>query len=194
VPVTVVKWRWVLLAVLAAGWLTACGDGTASITVTTEPGSTSSVPPTVTTTTVATTTTTPAAEDTHPAWPVSWAALWPADGSTATARATTDEGTIDAEVGMDYGVAWDGGTWDRIWLGSPQSGQLGVSFYLQRPEPWVVVLWGAHTYGPAGFDMKERFDPPPTLDLRRLFEEAVSGETTLVITDFNAAPTRGLTP
>ena len=189
------KRRWMLLAAMAV-WLTACGgDGGALTTVTAEPGSTSTVAATVTTvpatTTIATTTTTTGPEDGHPFWPVSWAALWPADGSTATVRAATDEGTIDAELGMDYGVEWDGATWDRVWLGSPEAGQLGVSFYLQRPEPWVIVLWGAETHAPNGLYMTERFDPPLTLDLRDLPGAEISEETTVVIADSEGEVDRG---
>lgn len=187
--------RWLLL-VAPAVWPAACGgDGGAATTVATVPGSTTTVA--ATSTTKATTTTTLASastevpDDVHPAWPVSWAGLWPADGSTATVRAATDAGTIDAEVGMDYGVAWDGSAWDRIWLGSPEAGQLGVSFYLQRPEPWLIVLWGAETHAPNGLYMTERFDPPLTFDLRSLPGEELSGETTVVISDFNGGVDEG---
>jgi hypothetical protein len=183
------RWRSVIPIVLASVLLAACGDDAASTTVISGAGTTTSVATststaasTVTTTAPPTTSTT-VPDDRHPAWPVSWAALWPADGSTATVRAVTDEVTSDAEVGMDYGLEWDAGLWDRIWLGSPEEGQLGVSFYLQRPEPWVVVLWGAVTYAPGGFYMTERFDPPLTLDLRMLPDEEITGETTVLIGD-----------
>lgn len=190
------KRRWMLLAAMAV-WITACGgDGGAATTVTAEPGSTSTGAATSTTapaTTAqpSTTTTITVPEDVHPSWPVSWAALWPADGSTATVRAATDEGTIDAELGMDYGVEWDGATWDRVWLGSPDAGQLGVSFYLQRPEPWVIVLWGAETHSPNGLYMTERFDPPLTFDLKLLPGEELSEETTVIIADGDAVIDEG---
>jgi len=57
-----------------------------------------------------------------------------------------------------------------------------VSFYLQRPEPGGRVA-GAETHAPNGLYMTERFDPPLALDLRRLPDEPVSGETTMVIRD-----------
>ncbi len=184
-----------MLLIARAVGLTACGsDGGTASTVTTGPGSTSTGAPTVTTVTTVpftTTTTTASPDDLHPAWPMSWAALWPADGSTATARAATGAGTIDTEAGMDYGVEWDGGTWDRIWLGSPEPEQLGVSFYLQRPEPWVIVLWGAETHASNGLYMTERFDPPLSFDLRMLPGEDVSGETTVVIADSAGEIERG---
>ena len=180
--------RFLLPAALAA-WLTACGGdgGAATTTTTAEPGSTSTLAATVTTapagTTTTTATTTTFSEEVHPSWPVSWAALWPEDGSTATVRAAADEGTIDAAGGMDYGVGWDGGTWDQIWLGAPETGRLGVSFYLQRPEPWVVVLWGAETHSSNGLSMTEGFDPPLTFDLKLLPGEELSEETTVIIAD-----------
>jgi len=179
-----VRRQLVVLVALSVVSLPACGGGdAASTTVTAGPATTGTVSSTVTTTASSTTITATILDDQHPAWPVSWAALWPADGSTATVRAVTDGGAIAAEVGMEYGLEWEGGTWDRVWLGSPEEGQLGVSFYLQRPEPWVVVLWGAVTQAPGGFYMTERFDPPLTLDLRLLPDEEVSGETTVLIGD-----------
>ncbi len=54
---------------------------------------------------------------------------------------------------------------------------LGVSFYLQRPEPWVITLWGAVTHSPF-LTMTERFDPPLTFDLRGLAEGPLAMETT----------------
>jgi hypothetical protein len=171
-----------VLVVLALG-LAACG-GEGEPATTTSPGTTTSEVATttpVTASTTAITTTTTAPDDLHPAWPVSWGALWPADGSTATVRAATNEGTIDAGIGIDYGLEWDGEEWDRIWLGSTEEGLLGVSFYLQRPQPWVIVLWGAVTDSPFR-SMTERFDPPLTFDLRGLAEGPLSMETTVTVT------------
>jgi hypothetical protein len=166
--------------------LAACGRGASPASSTAAPATTTSASTTTTgaPTTGAPTTsapTTTALSDLHPAWPVSWAALWPADGASApyVARDAFDQ-QIETAVGMDYGVDWDGGIWDRIWIGSPDPAGLGVAFYLQRPAPWVVVLWGAHTYN-GDFTMTERCDPPITLDLLGLPEEAASGETTLAI-------------
>jgi hypothetical protein len=168
--------------------LAACGGGASPGSSTTAPPATTSASTTTTgapaTTSAPTTTgapTTTALSDLHPAWPVSWAALWPHDGASApyVARDAFDQ-QIETAVGMDYGIDWDGGTWDRIWIGSPDPAELGVAFYLQRPAPWVVVLWGAHTYN-GDFTMTERCDPPITLDLLGLPEEVASGETTLVI-------------
>ena len=183
---------WLLLAVLAVG-LAACGGGDGAAT-STPPETTTTSPASTTTASSTTTTTVPtttAPDDQHPAWPVSWAALWPAGGSNARVRAMSPEGVVDAAIGIDYGLDWDGGAWDRIWLGSPEVGQLGVSFYLQRPEPWVIVLWGAETHGAAGFYMTERFDPPLTLDLRLLPDEEVSGETTVIISDADGVVDEG---
>jgi hypothetical protein len=171
---------------LAAALLVAACGGDGEPAATTQPETT-----TITTTTAATTTTTTAPEDQHPAWPVSWAALWPADGSTAGVRAVAAEGTIDAAIGIDYGVEWDGGTWDRIWLGSTEEGLLGVSFYLQRPEPWVIVLWGAATHSPF-LSMTERFDPPLTFDLRLVGPGVISADTVVTISDADGVVDEGL--
>lgn len=179
------KRRWMLLAAMAV-CLAACGGegaaGTTSppTTTTSAASTTAATTVVVTTTTTAPTTTVP--DDQHPAWPVPWAALWPADGSTAMVRAETNEGTVDAGIGIDYDLDWDGGTWDRIWLGGTEEGLLGVSFYLQRPEPWVITLWGAVTHSPF-LTMTERFDPPPTFDLRGLAEGPLARETTVIISD-----------
>jgi len=181
------KRGWILPVAMALV-LAACSGGDGSAT--TAPPETTAVQTTTTTaatTAVATTTTTAAPTttapgDQHPGWPVSWAALWPADGSTARVRAVSREGTVDAGIGIDYGLEWDGGTWDRIWLGGTEEGLLGVSFYLQRPEPWVVTLWGAVTHSPF-LTMTERFSPPLTFDLRVLAEGPISMETTVVISD-----------
>lgn len=121
---------------------------------------------------------------------MSWAALWPADGSTATVRAATNEGTVDAGIGIDYGLEWDGGAWDRIWLGSTEEGLLGVSFYLQRSQPWVITLWGAATHSPF-LSMTERFDPPLTFDLRGLAEGPLSMDTTVIISDADGVVDEG---
>lgn len=171
------------VVVCLLGVLAACGGdgGAGSTTSTTAPGTTATTVATTVTATLPTTATTSAPDDAHPSWGVGWADLWPPDGSTATVRATSDEGTVDARIGVDYGVAWDEGTWDRIWLGSPDHGSLGVSFYLQRPEPWVLRLWGAETYGAGGFVITERFDPPVTLDLRLAPGEGLRQDTTVVI-------------
>lgn len=179
--------RMLLAAVVL--WITACGGGDETATSTLPETTTGTTTTTVvTTTTTAPPTTVP--DDLHPAWPVSWSALWPADGSTATVRAESPEGPIDAAIGIDYGLDWDGGTWDRIWLGGTEEGLLGVSFYLQRPEPWVVALWGAVTHSPF-LTMTERFDPPLTFDLRGLAEGPLPLETTVIISDADGVVDEG---
>jgi hypothetical protein len=187
------KRRWLILAALAVLAAACGGDGdavstTAAASTSTAASTTSTTTPAATTTTTVVTTTAP--DDLHPAWPVSWAALWPADGSTATVRAATNEGTIDAGIGIDYGLEWDGGEWDRIWLGSTEEGLLGVSFYLQRPQPWVITLWGAATHSPF-LSMTERFDPPLTFDLRGLAEGPLSMDTTVTISDADGVVDEG---
>lgn len=191
------RWLAVLIALAVAGSAASCGGeetgATSTLPETTTGASTTAAATTApaastTTTTAAPTTTAP--DDLHPAWPVSWTALWPADGSTASVRAAAPEGAVDAGIGIDYGLEWDGGTWDRIWLGSTEEGLLGVSFYLQRPEPWVVTLWGAATHSPF-MSMTERFDPPLTFDLRGLAEGPLSMDTTVIISDADGVVDEG---
>jgi hypothetical protein len=189
------RWPAALIALTVAGTAASCGGEETGATITlpettTILATTAATTAVVTSTTTTTTPTTTAPDDRHPAWPVSWAALWPADGSSATVRAATNEGTVDAGIGIDYGLEWDTGTWDRIWLGSTEEGLLGVSFYLQRPEPWVIVLWGAATHSPF-LSMTERFDPPLTFDLRGLAEGPLSMETTVIISDADGVVDEG---
>ena len=165
--------------------LGACGDdgGAGSTTAATAATTTTAAAPT-STTAAATTTTTTVPADLHPAWPVSWASLWPSDGSVAAYLAADEEGaSLETSVGIEYGVYWEGDAWDRIYFGSPEPGSLGVSFYFQRPEPWVIRVGGVVTYGPTGFVMTERFEPVVTLDLLRLPEEEILEEATLVISN-----------
>jgi hypothetical protein len=135
------------LALLAAG----CGDdgggGTTAPTSTTAASTTSSASTTAaTTTTEATTTTT---SDAHPVWGISWASVWPREGSTATYRlALPDAPSTDLPATIEYGVAWDGGTWDRIVIGDPTPGEYGLAFYFDRSEPWVIRVWGVRATGP----------------------------------------------
>jgi len=182
-----------LVMALALGVAACGGDGGAATTtavITTTTATPSTTAATTTTTAPATTAVTVPA-DIHPAWGVSWAEIWPPNGSTALVRVEGPEGFVEATVGLDYGVEWDGGVWDRIWLGSPEPEEFGVSFYGQRPEPWVVVVWGAHTHSGGGFEVTERFDPPLVFDLRMMPGEEVSGATTLVATDLNGEVEEG---
>ena len=87
----------------------------------------------------------------HPAWDVSWAALWPPDGATATYRVSLwGGGAVDLPARVDYGVDWQDGTWDRITLGTVEAGEWGLALYFQRPEPWVLRIWGLETTMPGG--------------------------------------------
>jgi hypothetical protein len=161
-----------VLALLVA----ACGgNDEAGSSITPDPTSTlptsTSAPVTsteVTTTTEAPTTTT---SDVHPEWEVSWAALWPPDGATATYRASLwGGGTVDLPARIDYGVDWQGGTWDRITIGDLAAGQWGLAMYFSRPEPWVLTVWGLETMGPGQGEgtFLEYSAEPGVLDLRSL--------------------------
>jgi hypothetical protein len=166
----------VLVAIAAAG----CGGGegatstTAASTTVTSAATTTTAPPTTTGSTSTTTTTqaTTTTSDVHPAWDVSWAALWPPDGATAQYRVSLwGGGTVDLPARIDYAVQWQGGTWDRITLGTVAPGEWGLALYFQRPEPWVLRIWGLETTGPgqgAGSSFLEYSEEPGVLDLRSL--------------------------
>lgn len=164
----------VLLLLLAA----ACGDdgdaGTTAATTTSAATTSTAVPiTTLATTTIAVTTTTQATtttSDVHPAWDVSWAALWPPDGATATYRVSLwGGGTVDLPARVDYGVNWQEGTWDRITLGTLESGEWGLALYFQRPEPWVLHIWGLEATMPGGQgSLLEYAAETGVLDLRGL--------------------------
>jgi len=161
------------LVLLAA----ACGDDAATSTTaasTTAAATTQATATTaVTTTTEATTTTTEATTtttDEHPAWAVSWAALWPEDGATATYRVNLwGGGSLDLPARIEYGVEWQDGTWDRITIGTVAPGEWGVALYFARPEPWVLTIWGLEASAP-GFQgsILEYSEEPGVLDLRGL--------------------------
>lgn len=170
----------VLVAVATAG----CGGGEAAPSTT---AASTSVPPTAasttapaTTTAVSLTATTQAAtttSDVHPAWDVGWTELWPPDGATASYRVNLwGGGTVDLPARIDYGVEWQEGTWDRITLGNVTAGEWGLALYFQRPEPWVLRIWGLETTGPGqtpGGSFLEYSEEPGVLDLRGLPENMV---------------------
>ena len=116
-------------------------------------------PPTAPTTT---TTTLPA--DAHPAVGLSWAAMFPADGATATYRVTTYGGeTLDLPATIEYGVEWRGGTYDRFVIGTPEPGNEAMAVYFDRSAPWGFAAKGdevftADTTG--GPEMVEFFEEP----------------------------------
>lgn len=142
-----------LTALLAA----ACGDddaGTSAAPTTAAP-STTAVPPTTTTqapVTTQTTTTTQATtttSDLHPAWQVSWAPVWPEEGSTAVYRlGLFNQTPVDLPAVIEYGVEWEEGTWDRILIGNTEPGQYGLAFYFDRSTPWMIDIWGLRATGP----------------------------------------------
>jgi len=158
-----------IVVLLAAACADGDGAGTTAATTTSAATTTLAATTTaVTTTTQATTTT----SDVHPAWDVSWAALWPRDGATATYRVSLwGGGAIDLPARIDYGVDWQEGTWDRITLGTVEAGEWGLALYFQRPEPWVLRIWGLETTGPGqspGGSFLEYSEEPGVLDLRGL--------------------------
>lgn len=178
----------VMLVALAAG----CGDD--DTVFTTAPASTTAASAattqaTTTTTTQATTTTaeatTTTASDLHPVWGVSWAAVWPADGDTASYRVRLWNGdTIDLPARVDYGVEWQGGTWDRITIGTTEPNEYGLALYFDRTEPWVIRIWGLQSTGPDSGPYGayvEYPEEPQVLDLSGMPDSAPVLETAVLI-------------
>ncbi len=153
-----------VLALMAA----ACGDDEAA-TTTAAPVSSTTTTTTAPTTSAAPTTTT-LAGDQHPAWGVSWAAIWPPEGSTAIYRVQImGSETMDLATHFEYGVEWRGGTWDRLVIGTLEPGQYGAALYFSRPEPWVLRLWGVAQTAPDREDtVFEYFEVPQDLDFTLL--------------------------
>jgi len=181
--------------------MAACGDDDRGATTaapettvaTTTTPTTAAAP---TTTTAASTTTTTAAPtttttstttlplDAHPVFGVSWATVWPPDGSTATYQVVSFDGvTGELPARIDYGVEWKGGTWDRFTIGDPGSGEDAMVVYLNRPEPWVFVIGGVESYTPNGGTepFSEWFDEPLMVDTRMGLGETFEAETTITL-------------
>lgn len=177
----------ILVAVVAAG----CG-GSGAATTSTTVAPTSSAPLAATSTTRAATTSTRPA-DAHPVWPRRWAEVWPADGAEATYQVLTFDGqSLLVPARLDYGVAWEGGTWDRLTVGTADFGGTGAAFYFDRSEPWVIRWWGVESFFPGmpeGQVQREWFAEPAVLDLGGLPEAALELEGTI-----NQALFRGTEP
>jgi hypothetical protein len=146
----------VVLAVLVVA---GCG-GEASTTTTAAP-TTTAVPAT---TTMATTT---LPGDLHPTLGVSWAALWPPETAIAEYQVEIMGGDLQTlPAHFEYGLDWQGGTWDRLVIGTVIPGQDGTALYFARPAPWVLRLWGVVSTSVTRDDtVEEYFAEPPDFDL-----------------------------
>jgi hypothetical protein len=164
------------IAIAAAAALTlaagACGDDGAAATTTT-----AGTIVTTTATSTTTTTTTLAPEETtlpgdlHPAWGISWSAIWRAIASQVGHYRTQIMGgeTVELAAHFEFDVPWRGGTWDRLVIGTLEPGQYGAALYFSRPEPWVLRLWGVAQTAPDREDtVYEYFEVPQNLDLSLL--------------------------
>lgn len=164
--------RIVVVTVLLVLGVVACGDDdtgtTATPTSTTSATAATTAPTTTaapTTSEAPTTTTLPA--DAHPELGVSWAAVLPPEGATAT-YAVFDYGIdLELEARMEYRVPFRDATVDRIVFGSAEPGRPGLVFYLDLSEPWMVTIHGSEVYGNRadGPEMLEWFEVPLVFDL-----------------------------
>jgi hypothetical protein len=165
--------RLAICTLLLACALSACGGDAAT---TTSVATTSSAPMASTTTTTATTTTTlPEATtlpgDLHPAWGISWQAMWNgAEARMAIYRVQLmGSEWMELPARFEFGVEWRGATWDRLVIGTVEIGQWGAALYFSRPEPWVLRLWGVAQTSPERDDVvMEYFAEPQDLDLKLL--------------------------
>ena len=78
---------------------------------------------------------------------------------------------VELPTVIQYGVEWDGSTWDRILFGDTEPGEHGLAFCFDRSEPWVIRTWGLRATGAdmgpqAAFD--EYLEGSPDLDLNGL--------------------------
>jgi len=174
------RWSRALAAVVALPLLTvACGDDAA----------TSTAAATTTTAVITTTTTTPMPVvttlpgDLHPSWGVNWSALWPPEGATATYRVQImGSDWIDLPAHFEYGVDWRGCTWDRLVIGTVESGQYGAALYFSRPEPWVLRLWGVEQTSTDRDDtVLEYFEYPQDLDFSLLPDDPPTLEGSMLV-------------
>lgn len=179
-------------AIVAAATLAlataACGDD--AVTTTAAPASSTTqvatTLPATTTTTAPTTTTIPG--DIHPAWGISWSAIWRTVGPQTGHYRTQIMGgeSVELAARFELGVPWRGGTWDRLVLGTVEPGQYGAALYFSRPEPWVLRLWGVAQTStdrddtvyeyfevPQDLDLSLMPDDPPTLEGRMLVEHGL---------------------
>ncbi len=197
------------VAMLLALMLTACGDDDAAdpnstaATVTTAAATTvATAAPTTTATTAApttaapttaapTTTSTTAAptttedttpDDAHPVYGFSWGAIWPPpDGATALYE-INDFGTVTTmPARFDYGVEFQGGTWDRLTVGVAEPNNDGMTMYFSTPEPWVLEFAGWESYRADGGVTAEWYEPVIVLDARSDLLEPVVFETTAFV-------------
>ncbi|MBN2114485.1 MAG: hypothetical protein JW785_10205 [Acidimicrobiia bacterium] len=167
------------LVLLAAG---GCGDDAAPATTTTTAAPTSTTGATTTTTTSATTTTT-LPDDLHPTWQVRWGEVWPAETAAATYLVQImGSDTLEVPARLEYGLDWQGGTWDRLVLGTLEPGQDGAALYFARPEPWVLRLWGvAQTSTDREDVVLEHFEVPQDLDFTSLPDSPPTLEGSLLV-------------
>jgi hypothetical protein len=150
-----------------------------TVATTTIGGTTATVPTTATTMT----TTTPT--DTHPVIGLSWAAVFPPEGATATYRVTTYGGaTLDLPGRVEYGVEWRGGTWDRFVIGTPEPGDDAMVVYFDRSEPWSFKIKGDEAFSSDradGPELVEIFDEPVGFDGLLLPEGVFETETAITL-------------
>jgi hypothetical protein len=190
----------IALPVLAiAAGLAGCGGGdggdtttaapttTAATTTTAAPTTTEATTTTTapTTTTEATTTTTTVPADAHPAIGLSWAAVFPPVGATATYRVTTYNGaTLDLPATIEYGVEWRGGTYDCFVIGTPEPGNDAMAVYFDRSTPWGPAFMGdevftaANTSGP---ELVEVFAAPLQFDTLSFPDIAFEAESEITL-------------
>ena len=93
---------------------------------------------------------------------------------------------------FEYGVEWQGGTWDRLVIGTVEPGQDGAALYFARPEPWVLLLWGVEQTSADRDDaVLEYFDQPQELDFTLLPDDppTIEGNMRVAFEGVSSDPT-----
>jgi hypothetical protein len=159
----------------AASSTTVATTTTAATTTSTSATTTTAAPTTTEAPTTTTTTTLPV--DAHRTVGLSWAAMFPAEGATATYRVTTYGGeTLDLPATVEYGVEWRGGTWDRFVIGTPEPGNDAMAVYFDRSAPWVFAVKAAEAP-----EQVEWFEEPLAFDASALPGAPFESETELML-------------
>lgn len=118
----------------------------------------------------------------HPYWiGADWDTFLPAPGETAVyAVKTFAQAEMDLTASLERGVAYEGGTWDRIVIGTLAPGSDGSAIYVDLSIPWTarvkgIVVYDANTAG--GPLMTETFADPIVIPL-----DKAAGQTTTITT------------
>jgi hypothetical protein len=118
----------------------------------------------------------------HPHWTgAGWDDFLPLPGETAVYTVTTfGQEEKDLNAFLERDVSFEGGTWDRIVVGSLVPGEDGSAIYLDLSTPWSVRVKGIQVFDTTDLDgpmMTEVFAEPIVIPL-----DTPQGQTTTIET------------